>query len=53
MGADITINVNEVDDVVAEVKKITGGIGVDYVLEAVGTTGTYEQAFKMLRRGGR
>ncbi len=53
MGADITINVNEVSDPVAEVKRLTGGVGVDYVLEAVGTTGTYEQAFKMLRRGGK
>lgn len=53
LGADITININEVDDVVAEVKRITGGVGVDYVIEAVGTTKTYEQAFKMLRRGGK
>jgi len=53
MGADITINIHEVDDVVAEVKRITGGVGVDYVIEAVGTTQTYEQAFKMLRRGGK
>lgn len=53
LGADITININEVDDVVAEVKRITGGVGVDYVIEAVGTTQTYEQAFKMLRRGGK
>ena len=53
MGADITINIHEVDDVVEEVKKITGGVGVDYVIEAVGSTQTYEQAFKMLRRGGK
>jgi threonine dehydrogenase-like Zn-dependent dehydrogenase len=53
MGADITINIHEVDDPVAEVKKITGGIGVDFVIEAVGSPATYEQAFKMLRRGGK
>ena len=29
MGADITININEVSDVVEEVKKINGGVGVD------------------------
>jgi len=53
MGADYVIDVNEVDDVVAEVKKLTGGIGVDYVIESVGSAKTYEQAFEMLRRGGK
>jgi L-iditol 2-dehydrogenase len=52
-GADITININEVSDPVAEVKRITNGIGADYVLEAVGTPKTYEQAFEMVRRGGK
>jgi L-iditol 2-dehydrogenase len=50
--ADYFINITEVVDPVAEVKRITGGIGADYVLEAVGTPATYEQAFKMVRRGG-
>lgn len=53
MGADYTININETPDVVAEVMKLTNGIGADYVVESVGTTETYEQAFKMLRRGGK
>ncbi len=53
MGADFTINIHEVADPVAEVKRLTGGIGADYVLESVGTTKTYEQAFEMLRRGGK
>jgi threonine dehydrogenase-like Zn-dependent dehydrogenase len=53
MGVDVTININEVPDVVEEVKRLTGGIGVDYVIEAVGSTKTYEQAFQMLRRGGK
>ncbi|MHC1784210.1 MAG: zinc-binding dehydrogenase [Anaerolineaceae bacterium] len=53
MGADYTIDVNKVSDPVAEVKKITGGRGVDYVIEAVGKGVTYEQAFSMLRRGGK
>ena len=53
MGADITIDINEIEDPVQEVMKITGGIGADYVLEAVGSPKTYEQAFKMLRRGGK
>ncbi len=53
MGADYVIDINETPDAVAEVKKLTGGIGADYVIEAVGTTKTYEQAFQMLRRGGK
>lgn len=52
MGADHIINSREVTDVVAEVKKLTKGRGADYVLEAVGKTGTYEQAFRMVRDGG-
>jgi 2-desacetyl-2-hydroxyethyl bacteriochlorophyllide A dehydrogenase len=52
MGADHTIDINEVADPVAEVKKLTDGRGVDYAIEAVGTTKTYEQAFAMLRKGG-
>ncbi|MDF2876944.1 MAG: alcohol dehydrogenase [Clostridia bacterium] len=50
--ADYYIDITEVQDVVAEVKRITSGVGADYVLEAVGTPATYEQAFKMVRRGG-
>jgi len=50
--ADHYIDITEGTDPVAEVMKITGGIGADYVLEAVGSPATYEQAFKMLRRGG-
>ena len=52
MGADYTININEVADPVAEVRELTDGRGVDYAIEAVGTTKTYEQAFAMLRKGG-
>lgn len=53
MGIDFCINIHDVPDVVAEVMKITNGVGADYVLEAVGNTKTYEQAFAMLRRGGK
>jgi L-iditol 2-dehydrogenase len=52
MGADYIINVDEVDDPVAEVLKLTNGRGADYAIEAVGKVATYEQAFKMLRKGG-
>lgn len=53
MGIDYTINIKEVEDPVQEVMKLTGGIGADYAIEAVGHSSTYEQAFKMLRRGGK
>jgi threonine dehydrogenase-like Zn-dependent dehydrogenase len=52
MGADHIIDINEVPDPVEEVKRLTDGRGVDYAIEAVGTTKTYEQAFAMLRKGG-
>jgi threonine dehydrogenase-like Zn-dependent dehydrogenase len=51
MGADHVVNPREVDPV-AEVKRLTGGRGADYVLESVGTVETYEQAFQMVRHGG-
>ncbi len=36
----------------AEVRRLTGGRGADYVFEAVGTTGLQEQALEMTRPGG-
>jgi threonine dehydrogenase-like Zn-dependent dehydrogenase len=53
MGADYAIHINDVANPIAEVMRITGGRGADYVIEAVGTVKTYEQAFAMLRRGGK
>ena len=52
-AADYIVDINDTPDAVAEVRKLTGGIGADYVVEAVGSTVTYEQAFAMLRRGGK
>jgi threonine dehydrogenase-like Zn-dependent dehydrogenase len=52
MGADCVIHIDDVADPVEEVKKLTGGRGADYAIEAVGSVKTYEQAFAMLRRGG-
>jgi L-iditol 2-dehydrogenase len=53
MGADYAIHIDDVADPVAEVMKLTGGRGADYAIEAVGSVKTYEQAFAMLRRGGK
>ena len=43
-GATHTINPKEVDDVVAEIKRMTGGHGVNHSFEAVGISETLEQA---------
>jgi threonine dehydrogenase-like Zn-dependent dehydrogenase len=51
-GVDVTINIKEGKDPVAEVKRLTDGRGADFVVEAVGTPKTYEQAFEMVRPGG-
>ena len=53
MGADYAIHIDDVEDPVAEVMKLTEDRGADYVIEAVGSVKTYEQAFAMLRRGGK
>jgi threonine dehydrogenase-like Zn-dependent dehydrogenase len=52
MGADFVLDINEGKDPVAEVMKLTDGRGADFVVEAVGTSRTYEQAFRMVRPGG-
>src|SRR6202790_2049844 len=51
MGADIVLNQNEVD-VVAEIKGLTGGRGVDVSIEALAPQGTFESALRVLRAGG-
>ena len=40
-------------DTVAAVRALTGGVGVDVVLECAGVPATVQQALGMLRRGGR
>jgi alcohol dehydrogenase len=51
MGADVVINHLE-QDVVPEVKRLTGGKGVDVAIEALGTQDTFENALRVLRPGG-
>jgi alcohol dehydrogenase len=50
-GADTTILAD--DDPLEAVRSITGGLGADVVLEAVGTPGTFELCTAMVRPGGR
>lgn len=50
MGADVILNYEQ-QDVVAELKKLTGG-GVDVAIEALGTQPTFENALRAIRPGG-
>jgi len=51
LGADETINVKQ-EDTIERTKKLTSGYGADVVIEAIGTPATWEQALKMVRKGG-
>jgi L-iditol 2-dehydrogenase len=52
MGADELIVSAGDTDVIEEVRKLTGGHGADVAIEAVGIPETWEQAVRMVRRGG-
>jgi 2-desacetyl-2-hydroxyethyl bacteriochlorophyllide A dehydrogenase len=51
MGADLVLDPMAVD-VVAEIKRLTGGRGVDVAIEALGIQETFEQSLRVLRPGG-
>jgi len=51
-GADVVIN-NGTDDAVAKVMELTGGLGVDVAVEAVGVPATFELCAELIRPGGR
>jgi len=51
MGADVVLDPGSVD-VVAEVKRLTGGIGADVTIEALGLQETFENALRCVRPGG-
>jgi alcohol dehydrogenase len=50
-GADITIN-NSREDALAIVRDLTGGLGADVTIEAVGVPDTFELATQLARPGG-
>lgn len=52
LGADHVVNVRNEDGVEA-VRRITGGKGVDYVLECSGAPDAINEAGRMLNRGGK
>jgi len=52
LGADVTINNGAVDAVEA-VMELTGGLGADVAIEAVGVPATFELCTELIRPGGR
>jgi len=51
LGADETVNAGKVD-AVETVRQLTRGYGADVVTEAIGLPATWEQALKLVRKGG-
>ena len=50
-GADVVVN-NSREDAVAIIAELTGGLGADVSIEAVGTPATFELAVRLARPGG-
>jgi len=51
MGADVVLDFTQ-GDVVSQIRRLTGGRGVDVAIEALGTQSTFENALRVLRPGG-
>ena len=52
LGADHVINVQQ-ENAVEAVRRLTGGVGADYVIECSGAAGAVNDAARMLNRGGK
>jgi len=50
-GADVVVN-NGREDAIEAVRQLTGGLGADVAIEAVGTPATFELAAELARPGG-
>lgn len=51
-GADVVVN-SGCEDPVAELMRLTGGLGADVAIEAVGVPDTFELCTRLVRPGGR
>jgi len=51
LGADVLVDFEQTDPVEA-VRAATGGLGVDEAFECSGAKGTFDQAVRMVRKGG-
>ncbi|MEM0058090.1 MAG: zinc-binding dehydrogenase [Candidatus Bathyarchaeia archaeon] len=52
LGADETVNAAR-ENVEERIKQLTNGYGADIVIEAIGRPETWEQAIKLVRKGGK
>jgi alcohol dehydrogenase len=52
LGADVTINSGD-EDAIERVMELTGGLGADVAIEAVGVPETFELCTDLIRPGGR
>jgi len=52
LGADETVNA-AMENVEERIKQLTNGYGADIVIEAIGRPKTWEQAIKLVRKGGK
>lgn len=52
LGADHIVDYEKVENVVAEVRALTNGLGAHQVIEAAGNDGAYYEAVQMARKGG-
>ena len=50
-GANVTLNIHD-GDTIPEIKRLTGGRGVDVAIEALGRQETFESALRATRPGG-
>src|SRR5687767_2738940 len=53
LGADHIVNIRKEPDVIAAIKKLNGGKGVDYVLECSAAPSALNEAIRMVNRGGK
>ncbi|UCE16549.1 MAG: zinc-binding dehydrogenase [Candidatus Bathyarchaeota archaeon] len=51
LGAEEIVNAKQ-EEPVEKVRQLTGGYGADVVIEAIGLPATWEQALRMVRKGG-
>lgn len=51
LGADVVVDYTRTDPV-AEIRRLTGGAGVDVAIEALGTQETFESCLRVLKPGG-
>ncbi len=52
VGADVTVE-GEEEQAIREVERSTDGLGADVVIEAIGLPATWEEALKMVGKGGK